>query len=468
MFYYNKETKRINEIINKNGQSITELEFFTKELQDWLRSPIRQRQLDGRAYYLGKHDILKRKRTSIGRNGEEQEVKYLPNNKIVCNQYGRLVEQKTNYLLGKPVTFSGDDAFIEEVKQRFNSSFLQMLKNVYTYALNEGGAWIYPYYLEGVLSFKLYPASEILPFWKDEAHTTLDAAIRFYELEAYEGTQKKIIKKVEIFKPDGLYRYSFDGSILTPDIDFPEFEPYIVSNGDNYAWERLPLVFFRCSVLEKPLLSRVKSLQDALNNAMSDFVNASQEDIGHSVVVLKNYPAEDPAEFRKNLASYGFVKVEGDGDVSVLRTQLDVNNYIALIDLLKRSIIEAGMGYDVRDANLKGSPNQMNIQSIYNDIDLDAAGAEAEFQSSLRSLLWFVVQDIKNQTGKDFSEEEIRIVFDKDVLINETETITNLKNSYGILSQETLLEQHPWTVDAKTEKERIEREKQADIYEGAF
>ena len=50
--------------------------------------------LDGEKYYAGGHDILSRVRTVIGEDGELTEVKNLPNNKIVDNQYKKMVDQK--------------------------------------------------------------------------------------------------------------------------------------------------------------------------------------------------------------------------------------------------------------------------------------------------------------------------------------------------------------------------------------
>ena len=48
---------------------------------------------------------------------------------------------------------------------------------------------------------------------------------------------------------------------------------------------------------------------------------------------------------------------------------------------------------------MSGNPNQMNIQSMYSDIDLDANGIEMEFQASMEELLWFVNQHLAN-TGR--------------------------------------------------------------------
>lgn len=49
----------------------------------------------------------------------------------------------------------------------------------------------------------------------------------------------------------------------------------------------------------------------------------------------------------------------------------------------------------------------------------------------------------------------------RNMLINETESITNCRNSVGLLSNRTIVEQHPWVTDAQTELARLAEEKAA-------
>lgn len=44
-------------------------------------------------------------------------------------------------------------------------------------------------------------------------------------------------------------------------------------------------------------------------------------------------------------------------------------------------------------------------------------------------------------------------------LINESQVISDIRNSIGILSMETLIENHPYIDDVKKEIDRIEKEK---------
>ena len=464
MFNFNI-AENISNIIERGGNtSMTDKEFFEREILRWKRSDKRKTQFAGYRYYAGEHDILKRKRTVIGEGGELREVGNLPNNLIVDNQYAKMVDQKVNYLLGKPITFDGkNDAFKEALQGLLGSRFQRVLKNLGEDALHGGIAWLYPYYDSGgELCFKRFEPFEILPFWKDAEHTVLDCALRLYEVQAYEGKKETIVEKVEIYRKTGIERYILQNNCLAEDISNPA-EGYVLIDGMEYNWSRFPLIPFKYNNREIPLITRIKTLQDGINILISDFENHMQEDSRNTILVIKNYDGEDLGTFRQNLAAYGAVKVRtvdnSDGGVSTLNIDVNAENYRAVLEIFKKALIENARGFDAKNERMSGTPNQMNIQSMYSDVDLDANGMETEFQASLEELLWFVKIHFHNRGIGDFSNEKITVIFNRDILINESESIENCKKSVGILSNETIVSQHPWIVNIKEELERIEREK---------
>lgn len=457
------------------SQKMTDRQFLEHEIAQWKNSPARLMQIKGYLYYDGEHDILKRKRTAIGEKGKLQEIDNLPNNRIVDNQYGKLVNQKANYLLGQPFVIESDnEQYAKLLKQIFNKRFMKLLKNAGKAALNGGIAWLYPYYDEnGEFAFRLFPAYEILPFWRDSEHTKLDLAVRLYSVISYEGTTPKAIEKVEVYDLSGVHRYVLDGGILTPDVSERggSDSPHIIttdSQGKAFAlnWSRIPLIALKYNETENSLLKKVKSLQDGINVMLSDFENNMQEDARNTILVLKNYDGENLSEFRRNLASYGAVKVRYDGEtkggVETLEVNVNCENYKSIIEIFKKAIIENGMGYDAKDDRLSGNPNQMNIQSMYSDIDLDANDTETELQAAFEDMLWFINAHLANTGKGNFEDEDVTVIFNRDILINESEAIANCRDSVGLLSDETIVGQHPWIDDPQKELERIEKQRQKE------
>ena len=467
----------------RGGQVFTELQFYARELAAWERSSARREMLDGSRYYSGDHDILKRQRTAVGPDGDLIIVRNLPNNRIVDNQYAKHVDQKANYLLGKPVSFDcANTEYVQKVRKILGKRFMRMLKNAGVECFNAGISWLYPFYdKNGGLSFRVFPGYEVLPFWTDAAHTELDSAIRLYPVEVYDGPEKRIVQKADIFKLDGVKTYIFENETLTPDPDSQSGSYVTVLNGSggagNLNWERLPLIPIKYNAREIPLIRRGRSLQDAINLLQSDFVNAMEEDAGNTVLVLRNYDGEDLGEFRRNLATYRAIKVrtyEGkDGDVDSLQIEVNAETYKTVLDLLKKSLVENLRSYDAKDDRMGNSPNQMNIQSMYSDIDLDANAMETELQAAFEDLFWFVNTYLASIGEGDYSDEEISVIFNRDILINESEAIDNCAKSAGIISDETIVAQHPWIDDPAAEMERLKKQKeeamvQAQEYGGAF
>ncbi|WP_250278880.1 phage portal protein [[Clostridium] colinum] len=461
---YNFETDEINKIIYKFGNEKSFIDFLERNIINFLNSEERKNMIVGEQYYFGNHDILKRNRTIIGSDGNKEIIDNLPNNKIVDNQYARVVDQKNSYLLSKPITFyCEDELFIKNIEKIFDKSFYRLIKNIGEDAINCGISWIYIFFDEiGNIKFKKFKPYEILPIWADEEHTVLEYLLRIYDIEKYEQNKINIVTQVELYTKTGIQYYILHNQKLILDTS-KGFKPYIY-NSYNFplSWDKIPVISFKFNSKEIPLIKRVKTLQDSLNTIRSDFMNNMQEDARNTILILKNYDGTNLAEFRKNLSEYGVVKVKtidgSEGGVETLKINIDSNNYEVLAKAFKKAIIENARGYDCKDEKIGQNPNQMNIQSVYADIDLDASLMETEFQASFEMLFWFIKKYFSYILKKDFNNINIEVIFNKDILINETEAINNCIKSMDIISKETIISQHPWVSNIKQELNKINKQ----------
>jgi len=462
------ETQRINAIVTMGAnERISDKHFLELEISKWKDSDARKMQIVGEAYYGGEHDITNAKRKVIGKNGELKEVHNLPNNRFIDNQYAKMVDQKTNYLVGSPFTVTSDQKeYDKTLNKYFNNAFMRTFKSLTEDALNQGIGWLFPYRENGTLMFKKFESYEIKPFWKDSAHTELDFFIRLFEIEAYttNGETEKI-EKVEVYSLTGIDFYILDKG-LKEDKDKPH-QDYL----DSDNWGRIPLIPFKYNNKEIPLIKRVKSLQDGINKMLSDFGNRMQEDTRNTILVLENYDGQDLGEFRDKLSQYGAVHVRTEdgakGGVTTLTLEFSSENYDSILKLLKKALIENARGYDAKDDRLMNSPNQMNIQSMYSDIDLDANGMEIEFQAALEQVIYFINKNSHIDTN--VGDSNYKITFNRNVLINTTDLISNCKNSVGMISNKTILERHPFVEDVQAELDQIEKESsETDEYQDTF
>ena len=447
--------------IIKGNAGISDKEFVRRELQRFMNSKERKNIVTGRKYYEGDHDIKQKKRTmaienTAIANSDNNEIPLnLPNNQLVDNKFDDLVDQKVNYLFGNPLEVKTDDStLVELLGKQFHRQLLNVAKDAYI----GGKGYLYPYIAEtGELVFRRMKPENVIPYWHDEEHSKIDAFIYFYDMDQYHLLEKThTVQYVEFYKPDGVSYYIYDNGSLRVNAD-KETTNYIAYEGKTYNWPSVPLLVFKANSIEQPLINRVKSLQDALNEMYSMFLDRLQEDPRETLIVLRNYDGTDLAEFKRMLAKYGAVKVRDDGGIDTLTIEVNAGNYDFITQALKRSIIENGRGFDAKDDRMANNPNQMNISSMYSDIDLDANQIEVEFQATLEQLVEFyrAYRGISNATAP----KDVEFIFNRMTPVNEGEVINNCKASIGILSNETIVANHPWTGNTAEELERLQQER---------
>lgn len=466
------QTELCNKIINEGAATaMSDLQFIEAEIRKWRSSKEWTMQVTGENYYHGEQDILESKRMAIGADGKLEEVKNLPNKHDIDNQYAIAVDKKTNYFLGKPIAIESDNKeYVEALRKIFNKKFMKKLKNLCKKSLNGGIAWIYPYFDDkGKLRMSVFPAYEILPLWKDSEHEELDLAVRVYPVYEYQGTAEVLVWKAEIYRMDGIYRYVLNDFSLIPDVGSGEYVPYFAVNNISFQWNRIPLIAFKYNADEVPLIRRTKCLQDAINEMLSMFHNNMLEDNRNTILVIRNYDGENLGEFRRNLAIYGAVKVRSidgsDGGVETLQIEVNAENYNIILELLKMALIENARSFDGKMLK-SGTPNQMNILSVYNEIDIDTNEMETEYQAAMEELLPFINAYLSLSGQGNFENEKVNIIFNRDMLINEAEIMKTLTDAGMKLSQRTLLKQCPYVddVDAEMEEVKKETEESMEVY----
>lgn len=455
---------------DSSNSSDSDIRYLEAILRKWLDSPTRKEQLLAEKYYDGDHDILYREKKVIGADGTLTKIDNVANNKLVDNQYRKLVDQKTNYVLGKPLTIATEnDEYLKLLTKVFTKRVHRQLRTLAQYAVDGGISWLYPHYNEkGELRLAVFPSYEICPVWKDKAHTELDCAMRYFPDEVWDSKGGiKLIYRVDLFTIHGITHFRYQGGNLIPD-ENPHTD-YMTVGKEGFNWDELPLIPFKYNSKEIPLIRAVKSLQDSLNQVISDFQNNMEEDPRTTILILKNYDGTNIPEFRQNLATYGVIKVttvDGvQGGVDTLKVEVNAENYKAILMQLKRAIVENGRGFDAKEERMDGDPNQMNIESMYTDIDLDVNGMETEFQAGFEKLKWFIDQYLIHTGKADYTDEDVEFVFNRDIFINEDAKIDNCVKSVGIISNKTILSRHPWVTNVQHELNQIEEDKQADLEE---
>lgn len=461
------EMQKIAAILRAGAASaMSTEEIILQEISDWQSGSLRKLMLTGQQYYELNNDILSRKRLTIGEGGALIEANNLANNKLPHGFVRKLVDQKVGYLLSKPLSIQTENKIYSDLLGGFfDKSFLRLFQSVGREAINKGKAWLHVYYnTGGKLSFKRIPSEECIPLWRDAAHTELDALIRVYEIEVYEGRTKKTVTKIEFWNTSGVQRFVRSDVGLVPDVEAGDNNSHFTAEDEGgkeqaLNWERVPFICFKYHEDEQPLVKFIQPLVDDYDRKKSDNAN-NLEDLPNSVYVIKNYDGQDLGEFRRNLSVFRAVKVTDEGGVDTLSLDINTEAYKSHQEQNRKDIYEFGRGVDTQSDKFGGDPSGIALKFLYADLDMDANDIETEFQASLEQLLWFIDTHLANSRAGDFTAEPVEFIFNRDILINESSVITDIKNSVGIISDETLIANHPYVTDAQDELERIKKQKE--------
>ena len=404
----------------------------------------------GRAYYAGQNDILKRERTITIRKAR-YSLKHLSNNRIAHPFLRELVDQKIGYLLALPFSTRTEDGVLaERLGAFFDKAFLRQLKAIGRDAVVCGAGWMAVYYdATGALRTRRIAPETVAPIYDEEDADRIVGVVRRYGQEGE--------RIYELWNAQGVQRFVDDGGELRR---FEERGHFVIG-GTSYNWERLPLIMFRYNADARPLITFIKPLIDDYDARVSDVSNLLA-DTPNNVKLVRGH-VDDPEEFVRNLATLNCLFVGDGGDVSNLESKVDVATHEAHLNRLRKDIYEAGRGVDTQET-AAGDLSGTAIRYRYSALDLDCKDMGAEFAEALEELVWFIAEDMRIR-GDGEHGAACDFVWNTDHIINELQTVQILAASKGLISDATIIENHPYVTDAEAEKERIAEEMQADAAE---
>lgn len=429
----------------------------------------RQLMLTGERYYEVDNDIFNRRITKVV-NGQLVEETYKANNKLAHSKYKNMVDEKISYLLTRDLTLKCDnEEYLNKVKDTLGKKFQYRITGLGYEASNKGIGWLQAYVdEEGRFNTMVIPSEQCIPIWRDNSHEELESMIRVYETTEWEYDRKKIITNVEVWTKDRVQYYIMNGKILTLD-----YNRSTDNNGPKahykkgdmwYAWGKVPFIPFKNNRIEMPDIKFVKSLLDAYDLSRSEAANYVEE-VKNLIFILKGYGGEDIAEFMKHLNEDRAIPIDDpqDGGVDALTPTMDITALREHYEQLKRDLIEDGQSVN-KDLDKFGSaPSGVALKFMYSGLDLKCNALESEFKFGFETLIYFINIYLSEHNMGSYKDEDIEIIFNRDMEINESEVIENCQKSKGVISDDTIMANHPWVKDIETEKETLGKQKQESL-----
>ena len=443
---------------------MTTEEIIMQHIQDFDASDEKRMMLKGEEYYKANNDINMRK---MYRYEDETPVvdETKANNKLSHGFMHTLVDDKNNYLLLKPYTLECDDEkYLKELEDILGKRFQKRLSQLGYEASNKGIAWLHPYIsANGDFKMLRIRSEQVIPIWVDADHEELDAVIRKYDVKTYIGKERKDVTKVEYWTAENVIYYEVRDNELILDAEkyldeYNDYEGHFKIGGKPASWGRVPFIYFKNNDYELPDLQFVKSIIDNYDISRSDVANLLEE-IKNIIYILRGYGGENLGEFVRDLAYFKAVKVDADekAGVDTITNNINIEAAKEHYNQLKKDIFDFGQGVDKNSDQLGNSPSGIALKFIYSGLDLKCNAMEGWFKWGFEELMRFakIYMGIKKRY---ISDAEVDIIFNRDIAINESQAIIDAQSSKGIISNQTIVANHPWTTSVEDELEQIAEE----------
>ena len=424
-------------------------------------------------YYLGDNDILHRK-------PKEQCPDEGPNplrnadNKIAFNFHALLVDQKASYMFTAPPLFdTKDDTLNEIIAATLGDGYAKECKDLCVDASNAGIGWLH-YWIDEKTGFNyaMVPSVQVWPVYTTRLKKQLEAVMRTYYMVDDNGDEWQIF---ELWNDTECQAFRQRGELFTPYDMFNYYSPFSglaqPSNTFRHNLGTVPFIPFQNNNVCSSDLDKIKRLVDSYDKTYSGFVD-DLEDIQQVIFVLTNYGGADLKQFLSDLKYYKTIQVESEGSedksgVSTLTIDIPVEARDKLLDITRKAIFDMGQGIDPQQQGFDNTSGEA-MKFLYSLLELKAGLMETEFRQGFGELVRAIS---RYYSGKE--PEQIIQTWTRTSIRNDAELVDMCQKSVGVISNKTILKNHPFVENAEDEEKELAAEKEqaakdADIYRKAF
>lgn len=426
-------------------------------------------------YYRVKNDILFYKEHCPD---ELKNPLRSADNRVPFSFYNLLVNQKASYLFTYPPIFDTKDSNLNTlIVDTLGDDYAKKCKDLCVNASNSGMAWLH-YWDDNEKGFcyAVVPSTQVIPVWSKKLNKKLLAVLRYYMDIDDDGISWTIYEywtdtQCQAFRRRNGEEYSIRNDLM----DYPMFFYDIPTANDNsysniytHNMGVVPFIPFANNNLQTLDLDNIKKLIDSYDKTYSGFVN-DLEDIQQVLFVLTNYGGmreegvKGIVEFLRNLKRYKTINLDsaGTGDQSGLSTitiEIPVEARKELLEITRKAIFSMGQGIDPQQQSFDSTSGEA-MKFLYSLLELKAGLMETEFRLGFGEL----VRAICHYHGKDI--KNIIQTWTRNAIRSESELVDICSKSKGIISNRTIIKNHPLVDDPEQEEKQIAKEQaQQDIY----
>lgn len=389
-------------------------------------------------YYLGKHDILNRKRA-----GDK-----IADNRIICNHAKYIVDMAKSYLVGNPVTYACSEGYsIEAIKNCFDEQDMASIDAELEKEMSICGRayeLIYADESSKPRSVRLSPFETFVVYSRSVSRKPL-FGVHYYRRYDIRGNVTGV--SCLVCDENNIYTYENDADC---------FSDMHLTGREVHYFGAVPILEYENNEEQQGDFEQILSLIDAYNLLMSDRINDKEQFVEAFLFLTGiDLDSEQAVKLKEERILMGYEgaqaqylsKVMSETDIEILR-----NN-------IKQDIHRFAMVPDLSDESFGNNLSGVAIKYRLMGFEQHVKNKERYFAKTLKKRFTIYNEFLTLKGVMEFVPiHRVDVIFTRNMPTNDLELSQMVNNLQGIATSETLLAQLPFVTDPREEAELASRE----------
>lgn len=401
-------------------------------IEEDMTDPLKIKAREGNRYYEGEHDILNYRLFYWNADGDLVEDKTRSNFRIPHTFFTELVDQAVQHILSGGDIFKSDLPELQTELDKYfnqNESFTAELAETITGMQAKGFDYMYAYKGEDDrLCFENADSLGVIEvegrFAEDGKNQVIYRYLDRIDKDNHKQWKIRVIDDAATY----YYRQTDSGDIEEDDTVEMNPRPHAIymKKGQLFTKDLGFLPVFRLDNNKKRFshLKSVKPLIDDYDLMASSLTN-NLVDFDTPIHVVKGFQGDNLDQLQTNLKTKKLIGVDEDGGVDVKTVDVPYQARVAKLELDERSIYKFGFGLNLAGMKDTAATTNIAIKSAYSLLELRCSKIINQLKPFLRKILKVVLQEINDQQGTDFRNEQVYFDFEPEIMANESENAQN-------------------------------------------
>lgn len=460
---------------------------FLNDLVDTHSTKIAPKLRHWQKLYEGKHKI-ERKNNNKGKVGDSPKE---PNNIVVNDFFGQIIDNTVGYFLGNPVILnytepqedvSGLDpndvgVDLGEMEDTAVQEWLD-----YILADNDMADTMIEWGKEGMIKglshllvyqneesqtkvMRVSPEDMILVY-KNSSTKELQYAIRLYDIDTEDTKKTKHYAEVYSVGKMELFVSADDSGAAMGKDRSREFAGYEFVEEVPLIYDRIPVVTLYNNEEQMSDLEKIETLVNDYDKVLSDMSDEFSV-FRNAYLVLRNMVVDERG--KRQLKEEAILELMENGDAKFLTKQIQTDALENHLKRLEENIYKFSQCPNLSDDNFAGNLSGVAIRFKLFGLETKCIIKERKMEKALKDFMRVLSVPIRVATGHEVDITNLKIEFSRNIPNNLTEIVDTVCKLEGKVDKETLLSllpfiDNPTEVLEKMDAEEQEAKKNSDPY----